>query len=165
MQPDLADQGAPPNLRAHVLALDPSSVGIRPTPNLPRVWLALMEMTFGEGSASLVALADGSTSLYTSMGGGVIGAGEHEVVAAATRHFLEVLDRLLEHLESTSSFALPAAGHVRFQVRTYEGDFTADGLENDLGEGRHPLSEAFFAGHEAIARMREIEEAAGGVPG
>jgi hypothetical protein len=145
-----------------VLALDPATVGILPTPKLPRVWLALMEMTFGEGSASLVALADGSTSLYTSTGGGVIGAGEHEVVAAATREYLEVLERLLEHLQPASSFELPAAGHVRFQVRTYDGDLTADALENDLGERRHPLSEAFFAAHEAIARMREIEEAGGG---
>lgn len=40
------------------------------------------------GCATLVALTDNTTSLYTSTGGGTIGAGGHATVASATHALL-----------------------------------------------------------------------------
>ena len=52
-----------------------------------------MEMAFPEGAATLVSLADGTTSMYTSTGGGVIGGGAHDAVVQAGRAFLLELER------------------------------------------------------------------------
>src|SRR5689334_9394559 len=71
-------------LRGKVLGLDPAEVAITASPRLPRVWAVLMETGYPGAVATLAALADGTTSLYLSSGGGMIGAGGHTRVAEAT---------------------------------------------------------------------------------
>jgi hypothetical protein len=108
-----------------------------------------------------VAFAEGTTSLYFSTGGGVIGAGEHDTVCAAAQAFLETADAHVEKFSATTDHALPARGRVRFYVHTFNGLLTAEGDEEDLGYGRHPLSPVFHAGHAVISEIRQIEESRG----
>jgi hypothetical protein len=54
---------------------------------------------------------------------------------------------------------MPSVGRVRFFLRTFAGTLTAEADEEDLGEGRHPLSPLFHAGHEVITAVRESSEA------
>ena len=76
------------NLRERALNLEPSEVGIHSSEALPHVFGGVMDMAFPNGAATLVALSDGSTSLYTSGGGGVIGGGAHPTVVRETMAFL-----------------------------------------------------------------------------
>ena len=46
-------------------------------------------------------------------------------------------------------------GRVRFYLRTFHGTLGAEAKENDLGEGRHPLSPLFHAGHAVITAIRQ----------
>ena len=69
-------------LREQALTVDPVALRLEPTPTRPHVWGILMETGYPEGVATLVALGDGTTSLYFGNGGGVIGAGEHDRVRA-----------------------------------------------------------------------------------
>ena len=48
------------------------------------------------GFATVVGLTDNTTSLYTSTGGGTIGAGEHREVAAGTHRLLSAVQAQLE---------------------------------------------------------------------
>ncbi len=64
-------------LRDNLLATKPSDVHLAPTEELPHVWATLMEMKISGNVVSLAAVAEGTTSLYFSNGGGIIGAGEH----------------------------------------------------------------------------------------
>src|ERR1035437_6926854 len=64
-------------LREQILRLDPATAGMSQRPGGPIVWGALMEMGYPNGVATIVALADGTTSMYTSTGGGIIGGGAH----------------------------------------------------------------------------------------
>lgn len=82
-----------PALRATLLRAKAADYGLVATPELPRVWGAMMEMRMGNADVSLVAVAEGSTSLYFSNGGGIIGGGEHERVRAANRKLLGVIVR------------------------------------------------------------------------
>jgi hypothetical protein len=150
----------PPDLRAALLALNAADAGIAPSPALPRVWGALMELGTGDGAASLVMLADGTTSLYTSTGGGIIGGGEHEPVASATRAFLTELERHLDFFETDADDRLPAPDEVIFRALTYSGRRSLAAAEDDLGEGRHPRSRLFYAGHDVLTQLRLVEEAA-----
>jgi hypothetical protein len=144
-----------------MLSLDPSTVGLHPSAELPRVWGALMEMGFPDGAATIVTLADGTTSLYTSEGGGVIGGGEHPPVAAASRRFLveaEATGTGLSPAES-ANVDLPPAGIVSFVVLGYSGTQIGAADEHELASTQHPLSRLYAAGQDVITALREAEEA------
>jgi len=141
-------------LRAQVLGLDPSLIGADPAASV--VWGALMEMGIETAVATIVALADGSTSLYTSTGGGVIGGGEHASVVAENRGFLAAIERNLERFVPDDADELPTDGTVTFRALTHRGKLSATAAEAELGAGTHPLSEVFFAGHRVITALRLI---------
>jgi hypothetical protein len=82
-------------LRTQILDLDPASAGLAQGPQHRVVWGALTETGYPLGTATLVTLADGTTSLYLSTCGGIIGGGFADAVATATRAFLTKLERHL----------------------------------------------------------------------
>lgn len=146
-------------LRSQLLTLDPASVGLQPSADLPTMWGALMEMGFPEGAATIVSLADGTTSMYTSTGGGVIGGGQHETVAAASMRFLAEAEGTTEGLTDTSGEPdLPANGTVSFVLLGYSGMRTGVAKEDELASMQHPLSRLYAAGQDVITALREAEE-------
>lgn len=146
-------------LRRQILQLDPASVGISPSPTLPRVWGLVMDMTSDAGTATLVGLADGTTSLYLSSGGGVIGGGEHARIAGATRALLRVVEQRLDQMPTTTEAPLPTPGRVVLRAMTYHGQRAVDAAEDDLGHRRHPLADIFHAAHDVITELRLVDEA------
>jgi hypothetical protein len=97
-------------LRRQALSVQRSDLGIpEPPPEAP-AWGILMETGYPEASATLFALGDGTTSLYLSTGGGVIGGQAHQNVREANAEFVEAANRQYQHLKPTDSFPLPAGG-------------------------------------------------------
>jgi hypothetical protein len=117
----------------------------------------LMETGYPEAVATLVGVADGSSSLYFSNGGGVIGAGEHSAVAEATRRWLETGSEFLSQLSAASDPPPPDEGLTQFVAVTDEGLRAARALEEELGNGEHALSPLFYAGHDVITQIRLVE--------
>jgi len=152
-----APEGIFLDLRSRALDLDPGSVGIEPSDVHPNVWGALMEMGLPEGVATLVSLADGTTSVYTSTGGGIIGGGEHESVARESHAFLVCVEEHLGDLQATEP-DLPSPGRVHLHALTFTGRLGAVASEEDLGGGAHPLSPVFYAGHEVITALRQTSD-------
>jgi hypothetical protein len=146
-------------LRRQVLELDPASAGLGQSAERSRLWGALMEMGFPNGVATLAALADGTTSLYTSTGGGIIGGGFHQAVAAANQAFLACVEEHITELQPDPDTAVPASGVIIIRALTYTGRLSAEAPEDDLGHGRHPLSPVFHAGHQVLSQLRMIDEA------
>jgi hypothetical protein len=145
-------------LRERLLTTDPGSLALGPSDRLPRVWGALMEMGTVSGTASLVAVADGTTSLYLSTGGGIIGGGEHPQVADASSAFLDAVEAALDALDSVDEAVVPEPETVRFTALTYDGLRGGGAPEDDLGAGRHPLSPLFVAGHDVLTQLRLIAQ-------
>jgi hypothetical protein len=100
--PKGADGGRSTYQELRASALDAVSLGLpAPAAESPDVSGVLVDIPAGDGEfATLVAMCDGTTSLYTSVGGGRIGGGGHAPVAAATRTLLSVVQ---QHLPSFSS--------------------------------------------------------------
>lgn len=108
-------------LRRRALGLAAADAGLEPI-GATGVYGAVIDVGQRQGAATLVALADGTTSLYLSTGGGVIGAGEHASVATASRSLLVELARHRSELEpAEDDEALPGEGLVRIHLLHTDG--------------------------------------------
>ena len=145
-------------LRSKIFATDPKELGLAPSKKRPHIWGVLMEIGYPEATATLVALGEGTVSFYFSNGGGIIGAGEHMSVRNEAAKFIDSSEECLDQLSPASTFPLPSEGRVRFYVLTFSGPLTVDAAERELGEGKHPLSRLFYAGHKVITEIRQISE-------
>jgi hypothetical protein len=146
-------------LRGQLFSLDPATIGLAPTAELPRVWGAMLDTGYASGVATIVSLADGTTSLYTSTGGGVIGGGAHAAVVQATRAFLASVQRSLDLFEPHDDAALPEPGRAVIRALTFQGPLAIEAAEDDLGQGHHPASSVFHAAHAVITQLRLIDAA------
>jgi hypothetical protein len=147
------------DLRRQALSFSATTIGITPGVGHEQVWGILMETGFPEAVATLVCFADGTTSLYYSNGGGVIGAGEHEPVRAAAIQFVAMADALHDSFAPTTDQGLPPPGRVRYFAHTFAGLRSAEASENDLGNNLHSLSALFHSGHTVIAAIRATGKA------
>lgn len=146
-------------LRGGVLELDPAATGLEPSEECPNVWGVVMDLGYVEGSATIVGLGDGTTSLYTSSGGGVVGGGAHPPVADATMRWLRVAEETLRALEPATEFPLPEANHVALTVLTYGGAYRGAAAEQALAAEDHPLAPLFHGGHDVVTELRRADEA------
>ena len=117
-----------------------------------------METGFPEGSATLVAMADGSASIYMSSGGGTIGGIAHETIRKAAQQMVQIASQFQPQMKQTTAFPPPQKGETIFYVLTDGGVFSASAVEEELGENRHPLSRLFHAGQAVISEFRLIDE-------
>jgi hypothetical protein len=115
-----------------------------------------METGYAEGTAALFSLIDGTTSLYLSSGGGIIGGGAYETVRDASAEFIKAGDTVLEHLKPTRDGAFAEPGETLFYALTDAGVFSGCALELTLATGYHPLSGLFLAGQEVLTQLRLI---------
>jgi hypothetical protein len=145
-------------LREQALRVTAAELRLTPTAARAHVWGVLMESWHPEAVSTLVAIADGTASLYFSNGGGVVGAGTHDSVRAAAEAFLSVAEAHLKVFAPTAVALPPSAGRVHFYVRTFGGTVGAGANDLELRHGRHALSPVFNAGHALIAAMRHATE-------
>jgi hypothetical protein len=134
-------------LRVMALHLTPGEAGIAAQPGLP--FGVIMETTYERGAATLVALADGTASLYFSTGGGVIGGN-----TPASKRCVAVAAGLVAQLAPVSDDAFPPPGGTRFHLLTPEGRVGGGADEQTLAGGGHPLSPLFYAAQEVITQLR-----------
>ena len=145
-------------LRSRILRLNPGEMGLSPTNEAPHVWGVVMETGYEVGSATLVTLADGTTSLYISTGGGMLGSGEYLPVAKAAKTMVSQAENYLQQMSSTTELPLPEVGQVRLTVLTYTGTFAAEAPEKKLSTGKHPLSPLYVCAQEILSQLRTLSE-------
>jgi len=143
------------SLRKQVLSLTPEQLG--EYGNGP-VLCVIMETGYPEAIATVVAVADGSASLYFSNGGGIIGAGEHSEGRAAALSVIDYSERFLKHTKSIKTFPLPQKGDTRFYFVTPKGVKTAEAKEEIFGNDKHKLSPLFHKVHNLIYTIQVIEK-------
>ena len=153
--------GAGLALREMFLTLSPQDAGVTPPDTPLGVWAAAMDLSFANGTATLVTTIDGAASLYYSSGGGVIGGEAHDQVRAAAARFVAAVEQCSPHLPCGKPEALPAAGHVRFYAHSRSGLLrSAEVSEEALSDNSHPLAPCFAAAHDVITQLRQSGPAA-----
>lgn len=151
-------------LRALVLNLAPNDVGIT-RENYPHAVFALiMDTGFTNSSVTLALVADGTTSLYFSNGGGIIGAGEHADVRKASSSVLaEAQDVFLEARE-VSSYRYPETGEVIFYFVSFDGVRSYAAQGERLTGGKDEFSDLYAAAQGVITELRRVQTASENPP-
>ncbi len=152
---DHASSDQRPDLRGQIFSTSAEDLRLSPTADHPHVWGALMEFGLPNGVATIVAIADGTVSMYTSTGGGVIGAGAHEKVRAAASAYLATAEQMYSLFKLTEVFPLAREGMVTFYLLAFDGRRIAEASDDELRTGRHALSELYENGQRVITAMRE----------
>lgn len=146
-------------LRTGALGVTEAVVGKAP-PQHPNVLGAVVDIPSEGGVASVVALADGTTSMYTSTGGGTIGAGARDAVARATHALLAKLEESIDLFPVDERVDLPAADMVQITLVTPTGRRRANVPAAAFWGGEpSTVVELIAAIHEVISAIRDTEPA------
>jgi hypothetical protein len=145
-------------LRNRVLTTAPQELGLTEADAKAKVWAVLMEMPRPGGVATLLSIRDGTASLYTTTGGGILGGYSAQKEA---QEFVIEAEKHLARMKPTESFPYPETGRIRFYLRTPDGVYTVEADEKQLTSGRHHLMPLFLAGNNVLTKLREAYERSG----
>ena len=144
-------------LRDRVLTSSAEDLGLSGKDAKAKVWAVLMEIAFPSGVSTVVSIGDGTASLYTDTGGGVLGGYS---ARAEAKRFVAQAEKYLAGMKLTKSFPYPEVGRMKFYVVTREGVYTDEASENELVGGQHRLSPLFFAANDVLTGLRTASERA-----
>ena len=117
-----------------------------------------METGYPVGFATLVSLVDGTTSLYYSTGGGMLGSGKYTPVATASKELIIQAENHLMHLSLSNEFPVSEVGQVRFIILTYSGIYAGEASEKKLAAGKHQLSPLYINAQQTLEQLRLLAE-------
>jgi hypothetical protein len=118
----------------------------------------VMDWGVTKGLATVVALSDGSASVYLSSGGGYIGGRPHESIRMASQKMVQVAAQFLDQMRATATYPLPQRGEVIFYALTDTGVFTAQATQEELSTHRHSFSKLGDAAQEVVTQYRLIQK-------
>ena len=144
-------------LREQLFALNPKSLDIAPSEDLPRVWGFMMELFISQTWINLVCIADGTVSIYFGSGGGIIGAGEHDSIRTTARECLKKSEEILEHLKNFDPLHLQNEETIKFHVLTYDGIRSDEAKADEINSGDHYLSELHYYAQNVITEVRSVQ--------
>jgi hypothetical protein len=145
-------------LRDQILHLKHEKIGLSAHKHNTDAWAVVMDWGVTRGTATVVAIADGTASIYLSSGGGSVGGGQsHDSIRQAAMRAVSIATEAQREMRPVTSYPLPGAGEVVFYVLTDAGVFSASASENELSAHRHRLSKLGDAMQEIITQYRVIQ--------
>ena len=148
-------------LRSLALGLHEGKLGDRVV-QLPNVFGVVVDWSLGDDFATFVALADGTASMYTSAGGGTIGAGGRPGIDAAGAALLRTVEARLDRFAPVAAPSGPHPSRVTYWALTRTGlralDHAADGPPA-ADAALAALGDAF---QEYVTQFRLLDEAGSG---
>jgi hypothetical protein len=130
-----ADPAIYPKMRAHALEMRLKNLAS------DAVQIVLMDWNITNGTATVLAAADGTASVYLSSGGGYLGGGQrYPEIRQAALHAIRLATDLFLNFAPAETFDLPARGEVFFYLTTNAGVRRAAAIEANLKAGTDPLS-------------------------
>lgn len=110
-----------------------------------------------QGVTTIIAVADGSASVYPSSGAASIGGGQsHESIRNAALKTVEVAGTAQPSMHATKEFPLPSRGQVSFYAVTDSGVFTATASQDDVRSDRSPFSGLGAAAQNIVEEYRRL---------
>ncbi len=118
----------------------------------------VMDWNLGDGLATLVAIDDGSVSLYLDPGGGTIGAGVHPNVARAADAFRHAGEAQRAAFRERSTFPIPGPDSATFYLLTDSATLSSGPISvHDLLQSANPLAALGNAAQALFAEVRQAK--------
>ena len=143
-------------LRARLLTLAPTDIGLELHDASVTVWGVVIETAHPDVVTSLAALADGSVSVYVSDGNGCIGCGAHSDVRSAAAHLLQVAKSTIGLATATADRGYPPPGLVRFYFLSFDGLYAAEARLEHLNQVDAQLAVLYFAGQRVANTIERV---------
>jgi hypothetical protein len=143
-----------PRLRSLMLQGSRAKFSLGPTSKPTEPWGVVMDWGVKNGTATVVAMSDGSASVYFSSGGGYIGGQGQEPVRIAAQKAVEVARAVQSPEQSTSVYPLPEEHAVFFYLLTDAGVYMFRTSEQELNSSGHPLRKLGDAMQGVITEYR-----------
>lgn len=152
-------QSPGPGLRNMILTTDPAELKFAADADFPAVYGVLVDWPLDSGTATIVALRDGTASLYTTSSFGIIGGGGNEGAHDAAIACVRLADGLAGACRPVTDYPYPPAGTVYYYLLTYSGVKRCSAGMAALEDGSDPTSPLFDAAQRVLTQLRLIYEA------
>jgi hypothetical protein len=147
--PGKADPSIYPKMRAHALEMRNASLPV------DAIYIVLMDWHVGGGTATVLAAADGTASIYLSSGGGFLGGGQrYPELNQAAKRAVQLTAESRSQFEAAQNTDLPPSGQVYFYLITNGGLHRATAYESKLKDGTDPLVALGTAMQEIVTQYR-----------
>jgi hypothetical protein len=147
-----ADMGK--ELRRMALTLPADKIGFRPDDDYPKVYGVLVDWNLDDQTVSILAMRDGTASVYTTARFGLIGGQGHAKVRTAAEACTRVAARYHDQGVPVTDFPYPTQGKVNFYLLSYEGVRLSVGDEAAINRGTDPTLPLFAAAQEILTELR-----------
>jgi hypothetical protein len=152
-------------MRDAITHVSPVEHGLTPTAELPRAWGAMVDVGLPAGPVTIVAIADGTTSLYLGNGGATVGVGELPHIRALAATLLRAVDAAVPILPPGWELPPPPTGWLQVVALTYQGVLVGRATIPDVASGVHPLSEVWAAAGQLAAAIVTLDAGKSGAAG
>jgi hypothetical protein len=147
------------DLRDQVLHVSRDKVGIPAPSNKGEVWGFLMDWGIDLGTTTVLAMSDGSASIYLSNGGGFMGGQGSPPIRDAAIKAVGIANKLKTQARPTSTYPLPKQGEIFFYLLTDDGVLRMTTSEQEMAKKSSPLSELGDAVQGVITQYRLLSKA------
>jgi hypothetical protein len=118
---------------------------------------AVMDWGVGDGLATLVALEDGTVSLYLNPGGGIIGAGTHANVARAAEAFRAEAVNARAGFTAAETFPRPGPNSYTFYLLTDSATLRSGPVSaGSVRDAGHPLAGVAETAQALMTEVRRV---------
>ncbi|HYW12928.1 MAG TPA: hypothetical protein VE871_13300 [Longimicrobium sp.] len=144
------------DMRERFLARPPAEWGMVPTAEAPDVYGVLMEWRAEDAAITVAAFCDGSASVYSTRGPGMIGGDADDVVRSEASALVRCAADLLDDAAPAALFPYPDAGRVQFYLLTFAGVRVLEDELDAVYDGRSPLAGLYDHGWAVFERFVEV---------
>ena len=135
-----------------------SNFGLGPGASPTQPFVVVADCGDERGATTVVAVADGSASVYWSDGRGSIGGGQSDpMLHDAAQKTLVLAAAALPQMHQTGEYPVAGRGQCTFYLVTDAGVFTSSASQDDLNANRSPLSELGAATQTIVAAYKRLE--------
>ena len=117
----------------------------------------IVEISAPKGVVTLIAFADGASSLFTESGLGIIGRDNHVHVVVQAKKLVKEAANHVARLDPTSDFPPPGSGNLRVYFLTRRGVLTTEEPGAVLQTGETVLAPLLGISEELISEFLQYE--------
>lgn len=117
-----------------------------------------MDWNIGGVTATVMAMRDGTASLYTTSTFGIIGGQGHENVRKVAVRYVKLAEQYVDSAKPVTKFPYPKNVQVYFYILTYNGVRFCVGEEAAIERDLDPTRPLFAAAQDVLTELRLITE-------